>query len=222
MGLLNLCVTTGGLLFVWRQLKATEVSADAARRATVAAVASTRPWIQVDVDARVEPDDETGAPEIHISCVAKNVGSTPAVYVEVRARISGDPDFLTLLSRLKNEASNGVTLFPGQATREEIVIPLPEDAVGQNTVFVIAATYRSGGDGDVHMTPEIYVVMSSSTATWSWPAWERCSPRLRLPQRLGNSCGQSGCPCWFVTMKCQQRPFTIGPGTALQTGGALP
>lgn len=159
VGLSSLVLTGGGLLFIWRQLKATELSADAARQAAVAAVAGTRPWVKLDVKAEVEEGTRPGELVIMVDSQMTNVGATPAAHVEMHVEIPETPDFSAVLDTIRIRAREGVTLFPGESTEDSMGVPLPPECIDGNTAILVVATYRAGGSQEVHVTPQLCVIV---------------------------------------------------------------
>lgn len=82
LGLLSICLTGGGLLFVWRQLKATETAANAAWM-------TARPWLKVEVSEEAQFTMVTGEQSVssHLSPTVTlvNVGQAPALDIVVTA-----------------------------------------------------------------------------------------------------------------------------------------
>lgn len=81
-GLLSLCVTSGGLWFVWRQLKATESSAIAARQAVEIAYRSERAWLQMALeDGDVRRSGNRWIARFPLT--VRNIGRSPALAAHI-------------------------------------------------------------------------------------------------------------------------------------------
>lgn len=82
IGLVSLALTGGGLFFIWRQLKSTELAAQAAAAGAEAASLTSRPWVTLSIE-RVHfgmgrPDDPD-AVSCQVDYTVKNIGKTPAI-----------------------------------------------------------------------------------------------------------------------------------------------
>jgi hypothetical protein len=162
--------------FLWRQLLANQAALDeaaesskAATKAAAAAVADTRPWIEIDVpEEAIFHVDNGGKAKLGCNIAYRNVGRTPALQCELHAVVvhagpSGaiaESDIQDAYASIVREGSRlGQAIFPNRVesrkrsfdldfTKAQRVRPIL-------SLVLYVVTYRAHGETEWRATPVV-------------------------------------------------------------------
>lgn len=165
------------LCIVWRQTRATENAANAAKTSANVAVSSQRAWIMAEIVSAgpISFDDVGMRILFEIKCT--NVGQSPAMNITIHHRPVVGPD--ADLANIQKETAPkirpsglqwGATLFPGKDFTQEILATveraeldrnLPDDATKRNIRLKIVGCvdYALGSSRDYHQTFFAYAIV---------------------------------------------------------------
>lgn len=174
-GCVGLLLNAGALVFVWRQLKASEVAANAAKAAVEVAQSETRPWIKVEpsdgatMSVGLNGSMSSGAVTMRVQI--ENVGKTPATCVVVRSEILITPsEKAGLVDRMAELANangpDGSTVFPGDtlSITDTAIRIFPDQAMVPGFWLLCVVVYGSP-NGKRHITPLLLGENTLSSAT---------------------------------------------------------